>query len=116
MNDILFMEKQIMTDAALQAEIGKYVKGQRLWVNKTQDDVAREADISRSTLSLLERGETVTLTTLIRVLRVLNALHVFNSFEITSTPSPLTMAKLEQTKRKRANNSSGNTTSSKTDW
>lgn len=105
-----------MTDAALQAEIGKFVKEHRLRLNKTQDDVAHEADISRSTLSLLERGETVTLTTLIKVLRVLNALHVFQSFEIASTPSPLTIAKLEQKKRKRAHKQSGDMNWSKTEW
>lgn len=110
------MDTQMLTDAAVQAEIGKYVKEQRLRLNKTQDNVAHEADISRSTLSLLERGETVTLTTLIRVLRVLNALHVFSSFEITKTPSPLAMAKLEQKKRKRAHKQSGNANLTNPDW
>ncbi|KXK51732.1 MAG: helix-turn-helix protein [Chlorobi bacterium OLB5] len=64
--------------------------------------LASAAGISRSTLSLLERGETVTLATLIQVLRVLDQLHVIEAFTVPQTISPLALAKMEKEKRKRA--------------
>jgi len=93
-----------MSDQALAAQIGAFVKHHRLEQNKTQDVLSHEAGISRSTLSLLERGETVTLATLIRVLRVLDQLQVMNAFEVEKYISPLALAKAEQGKRKRARN------------
>jgi transcriptional regulator with XRE-family HTH domain len=70
--------------------------------NITQDTLAKAAGISRSTLSLLERGETVTLATLIQVLRVLDQLHTMETFSVQQTISPLALAKMEKKKRKRA--------------
>ena len=93
-----------MSDTALSQQIGAFVKHQRMEQNKTQYMVAKAAGISRSTLSLLERGETVTLATFIQVLRVLDQLHVMNAFEIQQSISPLALAKAEKKKRKRVRN------------
>ena len=104
-----------MSDEYLLKSIGKYVKHHRLQQNKSQTVVANEANISRSTLSLLERGETVTLATLFRVLRVLELLHVLDVFKVQQNISPIQMAKLQQKQRKRA---SGQTAAEDnlTDW
>lgn len=91
-----------MNDKALTEKIGAFVKHHRLEQNKTQDVLAKSAGISRSTLSLLERGETVTLTSLIQVLRVLDQLHIMDSFVVKKTISPLALLKQERRKRKRA--------------
>lgn len=91
-----------MSDQTLATYIGAFVKHHRMIQNKTQHELATEAGISRSTLSLLERGETVTLATLIQVLRVLDQLNVMNAFEVNETPSPLALAKLQKKKRQRA--------------
>jgi hypothetical protein len=58
----------------------------------------------------LERGETVTLATLIQVLRVLDQLHVMEAFSILQTISPLALAKMEKNKRKRASGKAEDTT------
>jgi DNA-binding XRE family transcriptional regulator len=105
MNDKAFISWHSMSDQALAAHIGAFVKHHRLEHNKTQDALSHEAGISRSTLSLLERGETVTLSTLIQVLRVLDQLQVMEAFRVRQTISPLALAKLEQGKRKRARSS-----------
>ena len=63
--------------------------------------LAKDAGISRSTLSLLERGGVVTVATLIQVLRVLDQLQVFDGFTITRQQSPLLLAIAEKKKRKR---------------
>lgn len=91
-----------MSDKALIKQIGAFVKEHRLRQNKSQAEVAEEAGISRSTLSLLERGETVTTLTLIQVLRVLDKLYLMDAFRVEEQISPIALAKLEKKKRQRA--------------
>ena len=90
-----------MSDKVLMKHIGNFVKHHRLEQNKTQDTLATEAGISRSTLSLLERGESVTLLTLIQVLRMLDQLQVMDAFRIEKQISPILLARMEQEKRQR---------------
>jgi transcriptional regulator with XRE-family HTH domain len=104
-----------MSDNVLSQQIGAFIKHQRMEQNKTQDLVASAAGISRSTLSLLERGETVTLSTLIQVLRVLDQLQVMEVFEVQQSISPMALAKAEKEKRKRARNPNPNN-SEKSNW
>ena len=115
MTDLSFNNWVSMSDKALTNQIGTFVKYHRLEQNKTQKELAYAAGISRSTLSLLERGETVTLTTLIQVLRVLDQLHTMDVFIVQKTISPLVLAKAEQGKRKRAR-SKKKDVGEKSDW
>jgi transcriptional regulator with XRE-family HTH domain len=105
MTDKSFTNWISMSDQALASHIGTFVKHHRLEQNKTQDSLAYEAGISRSTLSLLERGETVTLTTLIQVLRALNQLQVMEAFSVQNNISPLLLAKMERKVKNRARSS-----------
>ncbi len=98
-----------------QLIIGAFVKHHRLEQNKTQELLSYEAGISRSTLSLLERGETVTLSTLIQVLRVLDQLQVMAAFEVQQRISPLALAKAEHKMRKKAR-SAPTKDPKKSDW
>jgi transcriptional regulator with XRE-family HTH domain len=110
MNDNSYNKWTSMTDKALIAKMGEFIQHHRLNKNKTQDDVAGDADMSRSTLSLLERGEKVSLTSLIKVLRVLDLLSIMNAFEVEREISPIQYAKLQKNKKQRAskkNKSSG---------
>ena len=102
MNDISYRNWESMTDNALAEQIGLFIKHHRMEQNKTQDFLANAAGISRSTLSLLERGETVTLATLLQVLRVLNQLQIMQSFVVEQPISPMLLAKIEKEQRKRA--------------
>ncbi|MFM6948978.1 MAG: helix-turn-helix domain-containing protein [Aquirufa sp.] len=104
MNDIQYKEYLEMSDYSLAKTIGAFVKHHRLLQNKTQEDVSLAANISRSTLSLLEKGESVTVPTLIQVLRVLDLLYVMKIFSIQEEVSPLLLAKQALQKRKRARN------------
>ena len=115
MSDNSFNNWASMSDRALAKHIGAFIKHHRMQQNKTQDILATEAGISRSTLSLLERGETVNLSTLIQVLRVLDQLQVMNSFTVQETISPLELARLEKKKRKRATGKSPDTFT-ESDW
>jgi len=91
-----------MSDQALAGHIGAFVRHHRLEQNRTQDALAHAAGISRSTLSLLERGQTVTLATLIQVLRVLDQLQVMDAFVVQQYISPLVLARMQKEKRQRA--------------
>lgn len=102
MTDISFTNWISMSDRALAAHIGAFVKHYRLEQNKTQESLAYQAGISRSTLSLLERGETVTLATLIQVLRALDQLNIMEVFSVQKVISPLLLAKMEKEARQRA--------------
>lgn len=106
MTGISFTEWNSLSDKALAEYIGAFVKHHRLQQNKTQSELSAAAGISRSTLSLLERGETVTIATLIQVLRVLDQLSVLSSFEVKETFSPLAQARKQKEKRRRARGSS----------
>ena len=102
MTDISYKNWNSMSDAYIVQQIGAFVKHHRMEQNKTQAILANAAGISRSTLSILERGETVTLATLIQVLRVLDLLPILDAFVVHQTISPLALAKIEKDKRKRA--------------
>jgi len=104
-----------MNDKALAEHIGRFIKEKRMEMNKTQDVLAHAAGISRSTLSLLEKGEMVTLATLLQVLRVLDQLQVLDVFSLKPAFSPIQMAKMEMKKRKRASGAQSSS-SAKSTW
>lgn len=104
-----------MSDQALAAHIGAFVRHHRLEQNRTQDALAHAAGISRSTLSLLERGQTVTLATLIQVLRVLDRLQVMDAFVVEQRVSPLALARMQKEKRQRARGTQGDDTT-ESEW
>jgi transcriptional regulator with XRE-family HTH domain len=117
MTDKSFKQWASMSDKALTQYIGVFIKHHRMEQNKTQFELATAAGISRSTLSLLERGKTVTVTTLIQVLRVLDQLSVLHAFEVRETFSPLSLAKLQREKRQRARSKSNKDKNIEdTDW
>lgn len=108
MNEISYTNWYSMSDKALIKTIGEFIQHHRLNQNKTQSEVAKAANISRSTLSLLERGEKVTLNSLMQVLRVLELLHVMDVFKVNQQISPIEYAKLQKNKRSRARNKGEN--------
>ena len=115
MNDKQYVDWISMSDLALLKVIGAFVKHHRLAQNRTQEDVATAANISRSTLSLLEKGEVSTVPTLLQVLRVLDLLFIMDGFKIEKQISPIELAKQDQQKRQRAS-SSENDNTKKSDW
>ena len=104
-----------MSDKALAEFIGQFIRSKRMEQNITQAQLAKDAGISRSTLVLLEKGETASLGTLLQVLRMLNQLHVLAAFEITPVISPLLLAKEEMKKRQRVR-TKPSSKQPKTDW
>ena len=93
-----------MTDAAIIVQIGKFIKHTRTQKNKTQGQLAEMAGLNRSTLSQIENGESISLSSLIQILRALDCLFVLNDFDFSEEISPLEYAKLKKQSRKRVRN------------
>ncbi len=105
MNGISYSKLRSFSDEAIEQEIGLYIRKVRQQQNKTQEDVAKAANISRSTLSLLERGESGNLKILIQILRVLDKLQVLEGFEYKEVMSPLALANAQYKSRERVRKS-----------
>jgi len=91
-----------MSNTAIIASIGEFIKHKRLQENKTQAQLANEAGLNRWTLGQIEKGESVTLSSLIQVLRALNLLYILDGFTIDETISPIEYARMQEKKRQRA--------------
>lgn len=106
------------SDASIMESLGAFIRYNRLQQNKTQDQLAREAGIARSTLSLCEKGENTSVLVFIQILRALKLLHLFNAFHVRQQISPLQLAKLEQSKRIRGSGKGKGKkrSSQKSDW
>lgn len=94
-----------LSDKAIIASIGAYIKECRLDQNKTQQELAESAGINRSTLVQIESGGGGGLLTFVQILRALDQLQVFKNFEHTEQISPLLLAKIQRNKRQRASSS-----------
>ncbi|TAH06565.1 MAG: XRE family transcriptional regulator [Sphingobacteriia bacterium] len=90
------------SDKSILERIGQFVKETRLSQNKTQQQLADDAGIARSTLTLLESGAGGTLLSLIQVLRILDQLSLLKTVQVSTQVSPLLLAKQAKNKRQRA--------------
>jgi transcriptional regulator with XRE-family HTH domain len=102
MTEISYINRQGASDTSLIRSLGAFVRHHRVKQNKSQSQLATDAGIARSTLSLFERGENISLLVFIQLLRALKLLQLLKEFEITEELSPLQLAKLEQKKKIRA--------------
>lgn len=114
--DLYNINFQIMSDAAIIKALGAFIKHHRLEQNTTQADLARKADINRSTLSEFERGTRVNMITFIQLLRALDLLHVLDAFKVQQKVSPLELAKKNNDQRQRASKSINHVEEPGVDW
>lgn len=109
MNDNSYNNWQSVSDKSLLETIGRFIQHHRLNQNRSQNEVAAAAGISRSTLSLLERGEKVRMDSFLQVVRVLDLLHIMDVFKVQDQISPIAYAKLKKKQRKQASPKKGDT-------
>ena len=106
-----------MSDPAILASLGTYLQQTRLRQNKTQQQIATEAGINRSTLTQIENGRGGTMISFIQILRALKQLQILAHFEVKQHSSPLLLAQLEQNKRLKASSEKVNQINKpKRDW
>jgi transcriptional regulator with XRE-family HTH domain len=101
MTDISDINWNAMNDKAVSEILGGFIKESRLRQRKTQEELAAEAGIARSTLSLLEKGKNTSLLAFIRLLRALGMLSLLEEFRERERLTPLQLAKIEHKKMKR---------------
>lgn len=116
MMDINNTKWESMSDNSLVETIGGFIRHHRLLQNKTQDQLARDAGINRSTLVAFEKGNRSNLITLIQLLRALNLLDVMQQFKIQQELSPIQLAELDSAKRKRASKKKSGKKRPKSTW
>jgi len=104
------------SDSEFMKTIGSFIKHHRLMQNKTQGQLAIEAGIARSTLSLFEKGENTSLLVFIQLLRTLKLLHLLHEFEVQQKISPIQLARLEKSERLRARGKREKESKPKSDW
>jgi transcriptional regulator with XRE-family HTH domain len=91
-----------MTDKAILTMLGRRIAERRLAKNLTQNDLAVQAGVSKSTVVRIEDGASTQLANLIRILRVLEFLPNMDLL-IPETPiSPVELVKRHGKQRMRA--------------
>jgi putative transcriptional regulator len=96
---------QYLTDNAVLEELGERISRTRLERNITQAELGEQAGLGVATIQRLERGDPVSLITLIRVLRALGLLTSLDQAVHEPLPSPLEQLKLRGARRQRARQS-----------
>ena len=84
---------------SLEAALGSQVRSARLRLNRTQADLAGDADVSVGALQNLETGKGASVRTLVKVLRALDRLDWLEALQPEVSVSP--MQYLLQTKHTR---------------
>jgi putative transcriptional regulator len=97
--------EDLMTDAAVLAELGRRLARHRLARNWTQAQLAAEAGIGQATVQRAERGESVQMTSMIKLLRTLELLGGLDAAVPESIDLPI--AQLEREQRKLRQRASG---------
>ena len=72
----MIMDLYSLADNMILSKIGEFIRRQRLERNVSQKELAVMAGVSVSSVAALERGENISLKTLIPLLRALGALHM----------------------------------------
>jgi transcriptional regulator with XRE-family HTH domain len=87
---------------ALQADLGRRIEALRLGRNIQQSELAREAGVSRRTITRLESGQSVSLDTLLRVMRALGLSNRLATLLPEPSVQPIERVRLKSKQRKRA--------------
>ena len=112
------MELYALTDNMILEKIGENIKRMRLEHNISQKKLAGSAGVAISSIAALERGENISLKTLVPILRALNSLHMLSDFLKEPEISPIAYAKQldGQKSRKRASATKNTNDKSESEW
>jgi len=94
------------TDDSVLSQLGQSLAQSRLRKRLTQDQLAREAGVSKRTILRIERGESIQLTNLVRILRTLNLLHALDALKPQPSPIEQLRGKRTRVRRSRSEKSS----------
>lgn len=92
-----------MTDRVIVTHICSQLRQLRLDQNMTQEQLSERSGLGRATISRIEKGQAVSLLTLVQLLRALNSLNLLDAFQrVTPEISPLQLLKERKPERYRA--------------
>lgn len=106
----------LLSDAAVMAELGHRITETRLARQMTQAKLAEEAGVSKRTVERLEGGESTQLSNLIRCLRVLKKLEGFEHLLPEMRPNPAELLGRHGKSRLRARTSRNNSSAEPWTW
>lgn len=114
----MIMDLYSLADNMILSKIGEFIRRQRLERNVSQKELAVMAGVSVSSVAALERGENISLKTLIPLLRALGALHMLADFLKEPEISPIAYAKQldNQKSRKRASATKNDNDKIESEW
>lgn len=107
------MHYKFRSDAAILADLGARVESARLSLNATQDELAREAGVSKRTVERIEAGSSSQMTSFVRVLRALGRLDPLEALLPPVGPTPMDLLRDGGRSRQRA---SGRRASEEQPW
>jgi transcriptional regulator with XRE-family HTH domain len=90
------------SDKAVLDELGARLARTRLEQNVSQEQLASNAGVSKSTVERIETGREVKLTSLVRILRALGRLELLDQLIPEPLPSPIERARIQGRMRRRA--------------
>lgn len=90
------------SDKAILRDLGRRLRRARLQRNLSQQELADQAGLNRTTVSEFERGASTSTLTLVQVLRALQRLEELENFLPDPGPSPLELARQQGHQRQRA--------------
>lgn len=90
------------SDETVLHELGRRLARTRLERNVSQEELAAEAGVSKSTIERLEAGRPVKLDSFVRMLRALGQLPILDRLIPEPLPSPVERLKLQGRQRQRA--------------
>jgi len=106
-----------MTDKTIVNHLCLQLRQLRLDQNMTQEQLAERAGLGRATISRIEKGQSVSLLTLIQLLRALNRLELLDAFQQVSPEiSPLQMLKEQEPPRYRASGKRNSSDKGTSEW
>lgn len=83
------------TNQEIASDLGEQIKNARLQLNRTQADVALQANISRRSVQALEAGEGSSLETFIAVCRCIGKTDWIYAFAPTPTVNPMLVLQMK---------------------
>lgn len=105
-----------LSDKAIVKHICSQLRQLRLDQNITQEQLAERSGLGRATISRIEKGQSVSLLTLIQLLRALNKLDLLDAFQqVTPEISPLQLLK-QLKKRHRASGKRNTSQQKPSEW
>lgn len=106
---------QLSTDQTILEDLAKQLRQQRIALNMTQAELAKQSGISKRSLERLESGASVQLSNFIRVLRALGLLEQFTQLSPEPIASPILQLQQQKKQRSRAS-STKNSSNSEWTW